>query len=62
MALMGVPRAWPLNLPESSMACWEELRGLFIVHFVALAPPAIAALLGGSQAMPSDRHIKQFYL
>ena len=61
MALVGVPRAWLLNLPKSSMASWEELRGLFITHFAAPAPPAIATLLGGLRAPPSDRHIKQFY-
>lgn len=60
MALAGVPRAWLLNLPESSVASWEELRDLFIARFAAPAPPAVAALLGGSQAPPSDRHVKQF--
>ena len=61
MALVGEPRAWLLHQPESSVASWEELRGLFIEHFVAPAPLVVAALLGGSQAPPSDRHIKQFY-
>ena len=33
MALAGVPRAWLLSLPGSSMASWEELCGLFVVRF-----------------------------
>ena len=60
MALAGVPRAWLLNLPGSSMASWEEPRDLFVARFAAPAPLAVAALLGGSQAPPTDRHIKQF--
>ena len=40
MALNGVPRAWLLNLPGSTVASWEELRGLFAVRFAALAPAA----------------------
>ena len=43
------------------MASWEELRGLFITLFAAPAPLAVAALLGGSQAPPSDRHAKHFF-
>ena len=43
------------------MASWEELRGLFIACFAAPAPHAVATLLGGSQAPPSDRHAKQFF-
>ena len=39
MALAGVPRAWLVNLPESSVASWEELRYLFIARFAAPAPP-----------------------
>lgn len=38
MALAGAPCAWLLNLPGSSVASWEELRGLFIAHFAAPAP------------------------
>ena len=58
MALAGVPRAWLLNLPGSFVASWEELRGLFVTRFTAPAPVVVAALLGGSQAPPSDRHAK----
>ena len=61
MALTGVPRAWVLNLPASSMASWEELRNLFLAHYAAPTPPVVAALLGGSQAPPSDRHAKPFF-
>ena len=61
MALAGAPRAWLLNLPGSSVASWEELRDLFIARFAAPVPLAVAALLGGSQAPPSDRHTKQFF-
>ena len=61
MALTGVPRAWLLNLPRSTVASWEELRGLFAARFAAPAPYAVAALLGGSQAPPSDRHAKPFF-
>ena len=60
MALTGAPRAWLLNLPGSYAASWEELRSLFAKRFVAPAPHAVAALLGGSRASPSDRHAKQF--
>ena len=60
MALAGTPRAWLLNLPGSTMASWEELRGLFVARYAAPAHHAVAALLGGSQALPSDRHIKPF--
>ena len=48
MALAGVPRAWLLHLPESSVASWEELRDLFITRFGGPAPPVVMALLGGS--------------
>ena len=60
MALTGAPRAWLLNLPGSTVASWEELRGLFSARYAALVHHAVAALLGGSQAPPSDRHIKPF--
>ena len=60
MALTGVPRVWLLNLPTSSVASWEELRNLFLTHYAAPAPPVVTALLGGSQAPPSSRHIKLF--
>ena len=40
------------------MASWEELRDLFVARFAAPAPHAVAALLGGSQAPLSDRHVK----
>lgn len=61
MALVGVPCAWLLNLPKSSVASWEELRYLFIAHFAAPVPHAAAAILGGSQAPASDRHVKQLF-
>ena len=61
MALTGAPRAWLLNLPGSMVASWEELRSLFAARFVAPAPLAVAALLGGSQAPPSDCHVKPFF-
>lgn len=48
MAFVGVPRAWLLHLPESSVASWEELRHLFIGRFGEPAPPIVASLLGGS--------------
>ena len=60
MALMGVPRAWLLNLPGSTMTSWGELRDLFTARYTVLAHHAVAALLGGSQAPPSDRHVKPF--
>ena len=60
MALTGVPRMWLLHLPAASVASWEELRDLFLTHHPAPAPPVIAAILGGSQAEPSSRHIKPF--
>ena len=61
MALAGQPRAWLLAFPGSSVTSWDELRGLFVARFAGLAPLAVAALLGGSQALPSDRHTKQFF-
>ncbi|XBI56747.1 hypothetical protein VPH35_038280 [Triticum aestivum] len=61
MALTGAPRAWLLALPGSSVASWEELCGLFTARFAALAPPAVATLLGGSQAPPSGRHTRPFF-
>ena len=61
MALVGAPRAWLLHLSESSVASWEELRDLFLPHYAVPAPLIVAALLDGSQAPPSDRHVKQFY-
>ena len=61
MALVGMPRVWLLTLPESSVASWEELCSLFVARFAAPAPIAVAALLGGSQAPPSDRRTKQFF-
>ena len=60
LALIGAPHAWLLALPGSSVASWEELRDLFTARFAAPAPLAIAALLGGLQALPSDRHSKPF--
>ena len=39
MALVGTTRAWLLNLPASSVASWEELRGLFLARYVTPAPP-----------------------
>ena len=60
MALAGEPRAWLLNLPGSTVASWGELRDLFTARYAVLAHHAVAALLGGSQAPPSDRHIKPF--
>jgi len=61
LALAGKPRACLLSLPASSVASWEELRGLFVARFVAHAPLAVVAILGGSQAPPSDRHTKSFF-
>ena len=61
MALTGVPRMWLLHLPTASVASWEVLRDLFLAHYAAQAPPVITALLGGSQAPPSDRHAKPFF-
>ena len=43
------------------VASWEELCGLFATRYVALVHHAVAALLGGSQAPPSDRHVKPFF-
>ena len=40
MALTGVPRAWLLHLPGSSVASWGELRDLFIARFGGPAPPS----------------------
>ena len=54
MALNGVPRAWLLNLPASSVASWEGLHDLFLAHYAAPMP-------GGLQAPPSDRHAKPFF-
>ena len=61
MALTGVPRAWLLHQPGTSVASWGELHDLFIARFGGPAPPVIAALLGGSQAPPSDCHAKLFF-
>ena len=58
MALVGAPRAWLLHLSESSVATWEELPNLFITRFGEPTTPVVATLLDGSQAPPSDRHIK----
>ena len=60
MALTGKPRAWLLNHPGSTVTSWEELRGLFTARYAAPVHHAVTALLGGSQAPPSDRHIKPF--
>ena len=60
MALAGEPRAWLLNLPGSTVASWEELCDLFTARYAAPTHHAVAALLGSSQAPPSERHIKQF--
>ena len=60
MALAGEPRAWLLNLPGSTVASWGELRDLFTARYVVPAHHAVAALLGGSQAPPTDRHVKSF--
>ena len=51
---------WPDKLPAASVAPWEELRNLFLAQHAAPAPPVVAALLGGSQAPPSGRHVKPF--
>ena len=50
MALTGIPRVWLLDLPTACVTSWEELRDLFLAHYAALAPPIVAALLGGLQA------------
>ena len=60
MALTDVPRMWLLHLPTASVDSWEELCDPFLTHYTAPAPPVVAALLGGSQAPPSCRHIKPF--
>ena len=60
MVLTGAPRAWLLHLPAASVASWEELCSLFPAHHATPTPPVVAALLGGSQAPPSSRHIKTF--
>jgi hypothetical protein len=60
MALAGEPRAWFFGLPESSVASWGELCDLFVTRFAVPVLPAVAALLGGSRAPASNRHIKQF--
>ena len=60
MALAGEPRAGLLNLPGSMVASWEELRDLFTARYAAPGHHAVVALLGGSQAPPSDCHIKPF--
>ena len=51
MALTGVPRMWLLHLLAASVASWEELRNLFLAHHAALAPPVVATILGGLQAL-----------
>ena len=61
MAFTGVPCAWLMSLPESSVATWEEMSSLFIACFVAPAPHAVAALREGSQAPASGCHVKQFF-
>ena len=61
MALARAPHSWLLNLPGSTVTSWEELRNLFAERFAVPAPRAVAALLGGSQAPPSDRHAKPFF-
>ena len=60
MALTGAPRAWLLHLPAASVASWEELRSLFPAHHATPTPPVVAALLGGSKALPTSHHIKPF--
>ena len=60
MALAGEPRAWLVNLPGSTVASWGELRDLFTARYAVPAHHAVAALLCGSQAPPSDRHVKPF--
>lgn len=61
MALTGAPRSQLLNLPGSTVTSWEELRNLFTERFAVPEPRAVAALLGGSQVPPSDRHAKPFF-
>ena len=48
-------------MPKSSLTTWEGLRILFITRFGEPAAPIVAALLGGSQAPPSDRHVKPYF-
>ena len=43
------------------MASWEELHGLFVERFAVPVPVAVTDLLGGSEAPPSDRHVKHFF-
>ena len=54
MALAGAPSTWRLHLSESSIATWEELCDLFVTCFGEPSATIVAALLGGSQAPPSD--------
>ena len=61
MALTGESRAWLLNLPGCMVASWGELRNLFTVLYAVPAHHAVAALLGGPQEPPSDRHVKPFF-
>ena len=61
MALTGVLRMWLLHLPAASVASWEELHSLFLAHCAVPAPLVITTLLGGSQAPPSNRHVKPFF-
>ena len=42
----------------SATTSWGELRDLFTARYAAPAHHAVSGLLGGSQASPSDRHIK----
>ena len=56
----GEPRVWLLNLPRSTVASWEELRDLFTARYAVPVHYTVVALLGGSQAPPSDRHAKSF--
>ena len=51
---------WLFHLPAASVTSWGELRGLFLARYSAPVPPVVAALLGGSQAPPSSRHVKPF--
>ena len=60
MALTGVPRMWLLHLPTASVTSWGELRDLFLAHYDAPVPLIVVALMGGSQAPPSSRHVKPF--
>ena len=48
--------------PPASCFCGllGGVRSLFLTQYAASVPPVVAALLGGSLAPPSSRHVKPF--